>query len=92
MRLRTLFLLVAAAALVAWSAATAAAAPATGAPLKWRDCGDGFRCATVRVPRDYDVPQAGTIALAVHQEAAHGQGEGGRHRLHQPGRPRRLGR
>jgi pimeloyl-ACP methyl ester carboxylesterase len=87
MRLRTLFLLVAAAALVAWSAATAAAAPATGAPLKWRDCGDGFRCATVRVPRDYDAPQAGTIALAVIKKPHTGKGKAAGTVFTNPGGP-----
>ena len=33
--------------------------------VDWRDCGDGFSCATVDVPLDYDDPAAGTIALAV---------------------------
>ena len=88
MRTRTLFLLlVAAAALVAWSAATAAAAPSTGAPLKWRDCGDGFRCATVRVPRDYDAPQAGTITLSVIQKPHTGTGKAAGTVFTNPGGP-----
>ena len=33
--------------------------------VDWRDCDDGFSCATVDVPLDYDDPAAGTIGLAV---------------------------
>ena len=63
MKVRTLCWLVAVAALVAWAATAAAAAPQNGGPLKWRACEDGFKCATVRVPRDYAAPAEGTIAL-----------------------------
>lgn len=87
MRTRTLFLLAAAAVLVAWSAAAAAAAPATGAPLKWRDCGDGFRCATVRVPRDYAAPRGGTIALSVIKKPHTGRGRAAGTVLTNPGGP-----
>jgi pimeloyl-ACP methyl ester carboxylesterase len=38
---------------------------ATGAPLAWEDCGDGFECATVTVPRDYDEPGGRTFTLPV---------------------------
>jgi pimeloyl-ACP methyl ester carboxylesterase len=38
---------------------------AAKAPLAWEDCGDGFECATVTVPRDYDEPGGRTFALPV---------------------------
>jgi pimeloyl-ACP methyl ester carboxylesterase len=50
---------------------TAAAAPtrtaATAAvpTLDWTDCGDGFQCATARVPLDYDHPHGAKISLAL---------------------------
>ena len=53
------------------SATVGASAPAaaTEAPavdsLRWTDCGDGFECATARVPRDYDQPDGATLELAV---------------------------
>ena len=31
--------------------------------LAWTDCGDGFDCASARVPLDYDQPQGATIVL-----------------------------
>jgi pimeloyl-ACP methyl ester carboxylesterase len=33
--------------------------------VAWRGCGDGFQCATVRVPLDYGDPAGATIALAL---------------------------
>ena len=33
--------------------------------LHWTDCGDGFECATARVPLDYDHPRGPTISLAL---------------------------
>jgi pimeloyl-ACP methyl ester carboxylesterase len=61
--------------------ATSAATPAAGAathlpstagpaatsapPVPWRDCGDGFQCATVKVPLDYDRPDGRLIDLAL---------------------------
>lgn len=33
--------------------------------LAWEDCGDGLECADVRVPLDYDDPDAAEITLAV---------------------------
>ena len=39
-----------------------------GAPipkLDWRDCDDGFQCATAKVPLDYDSPRGRTIELAL---------------------------
>ena len=42
----------------------APAAPPVPA-LHWTDCGDGFQCATARVPLDYDHPRGPTISLAL---------------------------
>ncbi len=33
--------------------------------LAWRDCGGGFRCATLQVPLDYSHPTRDTIGIAV---------------------------
>jgi pimeloyl-ACP methyl ester carboxylesterase len=33
--------------------------------LHWSDCGEGFQCATARVPLDYDHPRGPTISLAL---------------------------
>ena len=54
-----------AAVLVSAGAAADAGArePARAAALAWRDCGDGFQCATVRVPRDYRRPGGTAIPL-----------------------------
>jgi pimeloyl-ACP methyl ester carboxylesterase len=41
-----------------------AAAPAR-ASLHWRDCGDGFQCATAKVPLDYAKPHGPKIGLPV---------------------------
>jgi pimeloyl-ACP methyl ester carboxylesterase len=46
------------------SAAPAAAAAAVPA-LDWVDCGEGFQCATARVPLDYDRPRGTKISLAL---------------------------
>lgn len=52
---------------LAAATASAAAAPArSAARLRWRACGDGFACARLRVPRDWDRPRASaTIRLAL---------------------------
>jgi pimeloyl-ACP methyl ester carboxylesterase len=49
--------------------AQAAAAPAVPA-LDWTDCGDGFQCATARVPLDYDRPRGAKIELALIRKPA----------------------
>jgi pimeloyl-ACP methyl ester carboxylesterase len=58
-----------AAGLLAMPAATAAptrtAAGAAVPTLDWTDCGDGFQCATARVPLDYDRPRGAKISLAL---------------------------
>jgi hypothetical protein len=33
--------------------------------LDWSDCGDGFQCATARVPLDYDHPGGTKVSLAL---------------------------
>jgi hypothetical protein len=33
--------------------------------LHWTDCGEGFQCATARVPLDYDHPRGPAISLAL---------------------------
>jgi len=35
--------------------------------LDWSDCGDGFECATLTAPRDYDDPAGATIEVAVNR-------------------------
>jgi pimeloyl-ACP methyl ester carboxylesterase len=58
-------------ALAALGAAPAGAHERTtpeGAPvpqLDWRDCDDGYQCATAEVPRDYSRPRGPTVRLAV---------------------------
>jgi pimeloyl-ACP methyl ester carboxylesterase len=43
----------------------ACAAPAAASDLTWRDCDDGFQCATAKVPLDYDKPHGTKVRLAV---------------------------
>jgi len=64
--------------------ATASAAPAPSAsalsspspaayqvpPAAWTDCGKGFLCAEIRVPRDYSVPTSGYLNLSIIRLAA----------------------
>ena len=38
--------------------------------LRWRDCDDGFQCATAAVPKDYDRPNGGTLDIAVIRKPA----------------------
>ena len=48
------------------AAPAASAAPHAPAPtIAWTMCGDGFQCADVPVPLDYDRPSDGTITLAL---------------------------
>jgi hypothetical protein len=35
------------------------------APARWTDCGEGFLCADVRVPRDYAAPSGGYMDISV---------------------------
>jgi pimeloyl-ACP methyl ester carboxylesterase len=51
-------------------AALLVAAPSAGAPdgipsLQWRNCDDGFQCATAEVPRDYARPHGAKVQLAL---------------------------
>jgi pimeloyl-ACP methyl ester carboxylesterase len=47
-------------------AALSLAGPASAAPkIDWKPCDDGFECATVKVPLDYDRPHGRTIELAL---------------------------
>jgi pimeloyl-ACP methyl ester carboxylesterase len=34
-------------------------------PAHWTDCGKGFLCAEIRVPRDYDVPSSGYLNISI---------------------------
>ena len=52
-------------AVVGFAPAASAVGPAAPAPIAWSDCGDGFQCADVPVPLDYDRPSDGTITLAL---------------------------
>jgi pimeloyl-ACP methyl ester carboxylesterase len=57
-------------AVLAISAPSAFAAPASTsqfgrADLNWRNCEDGFQCAKLRVPRDWDRPRGGRISLSL---------------------------
>jgi pimeloyl-ACP methyl ester carboxylesterase len=54
-----------AASLLAVPPAAARPAPAQVPRLHWADCGDGFECATARVPLDYDKPRGAQISLAL---------------------------
>jgi pimeloyl-ACP methyl ester carboxylesterase len=41
------------------------AAEVEAPPAHWSDCGKGFLCADIRVPRDYDAPSKGYLTVAV---------------------------
>ena len=43
----------------------AAASSADRAGLAWRDCADGYQCASLKVPRDYRLPNGPTFNLAI---------------------------
>src|SRR5687768_14699140 len=73
-RVRLLAVAIAVAALVSTilvgaNASNAASGPALGvtgsSPIDWVPCGDGFECATFRVPLDYDRPNGAKISLAL---------------------------
>lgn len=42
--------------------------------LKWSDCGQGFSCSRLTVPRDYAAPEGGTVALALVRSLARDPG------------------
>src|SRR5699024_5900894 len=41
-------------------------------PVTWEDCGDGFECATIAAPLDWDAPEDGAIELALKRWPAEG--------------------
>src|SRR3954466_2528933 len=45
--------------------APAAASAGNGPPVSWSDCQDGFQCATVPAPLDYDHPRGAQITLSL---------------------------
>ncbi len=49
------------------SEATPSTAPtvAAAAPARWTNCATKFQCATLRLPRDYHDPSAGTLDVAI---------------------------
>jgi pimeloyl-ACP methyl ester carboxylesterase len=63
------------------SSSPAAAASATPTPVptvrpaRWSDCGRGFACAEIRVPRDYAEPSGGYLNVSLIRAAATGPGE-----------------
>ncbi len=42
--------------------------------LSWHSCDNGFQCATMKVPLDYDHPAAGDITLTMSRQQAAGKG------------------
>lgn len=40
-------------------------APVVAAPASWSDCGRGFLCAAVRVPKDYASPSSGYVNVSI---------------------------
>lgn len=56
---------VAVAALAPADAVAATTLDSGGTPLSWNDCGDGFQCASVRVPLDYSHPRGRNIEIAL---------------------------
>ena len=63
---RTLRLSIAAAVAAVLGVTLIAPTPATAHPaVRWTACGDGFQCAVVPVPLDYDHPRGTQIALSL---------------------------
>ena len=52
--------------------APSATSPSRGVLSAWKDCGDGFTCATLTVPLDDAKPAAGDVALALTRKRATG--------------------
>lgn len=52
---------------------TRALRPFYGQAITWKDCGGGFRCATVAAPLDWDAPGGARIRLALIMRPASGQ-------------------
>jgi pimeloyl-ACP methyl ester carboxylesterase len=57
------------------SASPSPAAPPTVKPARWTDCGGGFGCAEIRVPRDYAAPTEGYLNISIIRAAATNPGE-----------------
>jgi len=64
-RLGLIVLAVAAALAVSASAAWAGSGAPETTKLTWEECGGGAECASLKVPRDYGHPGAGTFTLAI---------------------------
>jgi len=54
----------------ATDASPSAAAAPTVKPARWTDCGGGFSCAEIRVPRDYGAPSEGYLNISIIRAAA----------------------
>lgn len=50
--------------------APSVAAVPTVKPARWTDCGGGFSCAEIRVPRDYAAPTEGYLNISIIRAAA----------------------
>ena len=51
-------------------ASSSPAAEPTVKPARWTDCGGGFSCAEIRVPRDYAAPTEGYLNISIIRAAA----------------------
>lgn len=52
------------------AASSLPAAVPTVTPARWADCGGGFTCAEIRVPRDYAAPSEGYLNISITRAAA----------------------
>jgi len=52
------------------SVSSSPAAAPTVTPARWTDCGGGFGCAEIRVPRDYAAPSDGYLNISIIRAAA----------------------
>ena len=59
-------------------------------PVRWADCGEGFLCARLPVPKDYADPSKGTLSVSMIRLPATGPEGPHRQPDHQPGRPGRV--
>ena len=79
------------------AAPPASASPSTPAaptvrPARWTDCGGGFGCAEIRVPRDYAAPTEGYLNISHHPGRGDEAGQADRLAAGQSRRTRRIGR
>lgn len=71
---RPLLLALAIASVMVLMASNAEAQQApTQSPSEWEDCGNGWQCATLPVPLDYDEPDGETLDLAISRRPADDQ-------------------